>query len=355
VHPVFSKQGLLGPYLAAWLPLAGILAALLVLSGGLEWGEASALAVLLALLYALMGLSTWYVCRSLRLGYTGLPRLVLTHAAAALMLSGIWVFLGRDLASLLGLIPAWAGLRERLAPALPVMIAVGVLLYLLGAAFHYVLLAYEASGEAERRASELRLQAREAELRALKAQLNPHFLFNSLNSISSLTGKSPDRAREMCVLLADFLRKSLGLGEKTEVSLGEELALAGAFLGVEKVRFGPRLTVREEVELECRSDPVPPLLLQPLVENAVTHGISRLSEGGLLSIRARRRGDGLRIVVENPYDPEVPPRRGSGLGLANVRRRLAARYGDEASMEVETDERRYRVVLDLPGGAEAEA
>jgi two-component system sensor histidine kinase AlgZ len=87
----------------------------------------------------------------------------------------------------------------------------------------------------------------------------------------------------------------------------------------------------------------------------VTHGISRLSEGGLLSIRARRRGDGLRIVVENPYDPEVPPRRGSGLGLTNVRRRLAARYGDEASMEVETGDRRYRVVLDLPVGAEAEA
>jgi hypothetical protein len=340
---------------AAWLPLAGILAGLLALSGQLSWGESSALSVLLALLYALMGLSTWYVCRSVRLGDTGLPRLLLTHTAAAAVLTGIWVFLGRDLASLLALVPAWNGMRERLAPALPVMIGVGVLLYLLGAAFHYLLLAYEASGEAERKAGELRLQAREAELRALKAQLNPHFLFNSLNSISALTSSSPERAREMCVLLSDFLRKSLGLGEKTEVSLGEELALAGAFLGVEKVRFGPRLTVEEEVELECRSDAVPPLLLQPLVENAVIHGISRLSEGGLLSIRARRRGDGLRLVVENPYDPEAPPRRGSGLGLANVRRRLAARYGDEASMAVETAEGLYRVVLDLPGGKEAEA
>jgi hypothetical protein len=348
MHPVFSRKGALGPYLAVWVPLAGILAAVLALPGQVSWSEALALAVPLALLYAVIGLSTWYVCRAAPLGIAGLLRLVTTHLVAAVALSGLWLGLGWGAVSLLTQVPALADLPDRLAPGMPVLWAVGILFYLLSAAGHYLLVAFEASGAAERREGELRLQAREAELRALKAQVNPHFLFNSLNSISSLAGSDAGRAREMCVLLSDFLRMSLGLGERDRVTLGEELDLAGTFLGVEKVRLGPRLTVEMDVEDGCRTCPVTPLLLQPLVENAVIHGIAGLAEGGLLRIEARRAGDRLRLVVENPYDPGRPARRGGGLGLDNVRRRLAARYGGDARMEVEAADGRYRVALHLP-------
>ncbi len=124
------------------------------------------------------------------------------------------------------------------------MFGIGVLLYMLAVALHYVLLSVESSREAETREHEARTLAREAELKALKAQINPHFLFNSLNSIAALATVDGVRAREMCIKLSDFLRSTLKLGEQTSISLKDELALVKAYLDVEQVRFGARLQHR---------------------------------------------------------------------------------------------------------------
>src|SRR5262249_38358585 len=152
----------------------------------------------------------------------------------------------------------------------------------------YAALAAAASREAERRDAESRTLAREAELQALRMQLNPHFLFNSLHSIAALATLDGARAREMCVRLADFLRSSLRLGSKESIPLREELALAKNYLDVERVRFGERLQVHEEIEPACEDCGVPALLLQPLVENAVKHGIAGLVEGGCIRVAAQR-------------------------------------------------------------------
>ena len=190
--------------------------------------------------------------------------------------------------------------------------------------------------------------AREAELKALKAQINPHFLFNSLHSISALTTVDA-RARATCAIrLSDFLRSSLRLGDRGTIPFSEELALARTYLDVEQVRFGERLCVAEDIEPGCGDCEVPPLLVQPLVENAIKHGIATLVEGGEISMRARRSSDGLRFVIENPFDPEAPSTHRNGIGLANVRNRLEARYGNAARMEVQVDANRYRVILWLP-------
>jgi two-component system, LytTR family, sensor histidine kinase AlgZ len=254
------------------------------------------------------------------------------------------------------------GLGRNFSQALPLLFVSGVLIYLLAVALHYVLLSVEQSQQAEKRVIEARVLARDSELKALKAQVNPHFLFNSLNSISALTSIDAGRAREMCILLADFLRKTLGLGEKTVIPLREELALVRSFLSVEKVRFGARLTVEEKIAADALEYAVPPLLLQPLVENAVAHGISNLTEGGWIRLEVRNRenggtdlspGDGaapgeLVIEVENNFDPEMPRRRGTGVGLANVRQRLAARYGERARFDVRAEGERFLVTLALP-------
>ena len=151
--------------------------------------------------------------------------------------------------------------------------------------------------------------ARDAELRALKAQVNPHFLFNSLNSISALTSSDPAKAREMCILLGDFLRRTLGLGEKSAIPLEEELSLIRSFLAVEKVRFGARIQMEENIDSDALDVSVPPLLLQPLVENAVVHGIANLVEGGSINLDTHARDGDLSIPVENTFDPDAPPRR----------------------------------------------
>jgi len=218
------------------------------------------------------------------------------------------------------------------------------LLYLLAIALHYALLAVQSSRQSE-------ILAREAELKALKAQINPHFLFNSLHSISALTTLDPAKAREMCIRLSDFLRSSLRLGERKTIPFTEELALARTYLDVEQVRFGMRLQVVQDIEEGCGDCEVPPMLVQPLVENAIKHGIATLVDGGEISMRGRRSRDTLRFVIENRFDPEAPSTRKNGLGLANVRNRLEARYGSAARLEIEVDQNCYRVVLSLPCSA----
>ncbi len=206
----------------------------------------------------------------------------------------------------------------------------------------------EESRAAQARVLETSILARDAELKALKAQINPHFLFNSLNSISALTSKDPAKAQEMCILLADFLRMTLGLGEKTLVPLREELELLQRFLAIERVRFGERLQADAHVEAQAQACLLPPLILQPLVENAIIHGIAGLSAGGTVRLSAECNGGQLHLTIENSVDPDAAPSRKGGLGLANVRQRLETRYGKEASMKVTAEEELFRVTLSLP-------
>ena len=188
----------------------------------------------------------------------------------------------------------------------------------------------------------------EAELRALRAQLNPHFLFNSLNSINALIGSDPEGARRMCERLGDFLRRSLALGAREVVTLGEELILVERYLDIEQLRFGARLRVEVEVADVLRECLVPPLLLQPLVENAIKHGIQDLVEGGVVRLEAHGEGERLSITVTNPIDGDAPLRTGEGVGLANVQRRLVAWGEEAANLRADRTPDHFRVALTLP-------
>jgi two-component system, LytTR family, sensor histidine kinase AlgZ len=347
MHPILARRERLFAYLLAWLPGAAIVGYVLALPGRLGWREALLLAVPLSLVYAFLCLSSWYACRSAPLQRVRGWTLAATHGAGALVAAALWTLCGSTLASALAM-GELSDLPERFSGSVPALFVLGVLVYLLSVALHYVLFSLESSQAAERREAEMRVLAREAELEALKARLNPHFLFNSLNSVSALTTSAPARAREMCVLLSEFLRASLAVGEKGLIPLSEELSLVRQFLAIEKVRFGRRLDVVEEVDEEAASTLVPPLLLQPLVENAVKHGIGTLLDGGTVTLRVKRTADGVAVVVENPFDPaaEAPAR--EGLGLALVSQRLKAHHGRRAQLVSRVVEDRYRVELLLP-------
>jgi two-component system sensor histidine kinase AlgZ len=279
---------------------------------------------------------------------SGFLKLLLTHFTAAVLLSTLWIQLAKGLATGLTRWAGFAGLDERAAKYLPLLWVTGVLLYVLSVTFHYVVLAEQASREAQGRALEARVLARDAELKALRAQVNPHFLFNCLHSISALTSVDAARAREMCILLADFLRTTLRVGGQETITIEEELALIRGYLAIEKVRFGARVKMEEQVENEAMGLLLPPLLLQPLVENAIRHGIANLPEGGVIGLSVHRNADSVSIVVENSFDPDTPSALKTGLGLDNVRRRLHTRYGDDASVSVGTEGNRFSVKLRLP-------
>jgi hypothetical protein len=348
MHPILGQLRRLGFYLLAWIPLGAILLYLLAALGGLSWPRAAALAIPLCMVYAFVCLSAWYSCRGTPLETSSFSRLALTHLSAAVVAGGIWVVVAKVLAVALSTV--FAGLEQQIVKDYPLLLGSGVLLYLLAVALHYVLLSDQASHEAEKREAEARVLARESELKALKTQVNPHFIFNCLNSISALTASDSAKAREMCVLLADFLRKTLGLGEQTLIPLHDELALTHSYLSVEQIRFGVRLKLEEKTDPAVLDCLVPPLLLQPLVENAVRHGVSNLTEGGWIRIEIGLGSrEVLSIRIENNFDPETPRRKGASIGLKNVRQRLDTAYGNRARFDVQTSGDRFAVSLELPG------
>jgi hypothetical protein len=355
MHPILARRGRLAAYLVASLPLAAVLTALLAGAGTFDLPDAAAVAVPMTLLYAFLSLSVWYPCRAFPLERSKWPLALVTHATAALLTSAVWVFLGAGLARLLESLPAFAGLAGRYAERVPTLFAAGVLFYLVSAGLHYVLISFEAARARERKEAELEILAREAELQALKARIQPHFLFNSLNAVSALIGRDPAGARDMCVGLAGFLRESLAVGERPAIRVGEELSLARQYLDVERIRFGERLVVEEDVESAGSDCLVPPLLLQPLVENAVVHGISTLIEGGTVRLEARRAGNRLRIVVENPFDPDAPARPRGGLGLRIVRQRLDALYGSDAIFAAKKVDGRHLAIISVPVRSELQS
>ena len=347
MHPLLTRNRF-GLYLLAWIPLAAILIFLTTSGGTLGWLESAAIVIPLCAVYAFVCLSAWYTAKSAPIRREAALRLTLGHSAAAALVSSLWVGLALGLVSLLSKTSTFQDLDLRFAPQTRIFFSAGFLLYLLAVAYHYVILSLEASREAEAQALKSNVLARDAELKALKAQVNPHFLFNSLNSISALTSVDPAKAREMCILLAEFLRMTLGLGEKASIPLAEEVALLERFLAIEKVRFGVRLRVEENIDEGSRSLMVLPLLLQPLVENAVVHGIANLPEGGLIRLSSHAHDGRLAITVENTFDPESTVARRGGMGLSNVRRRLHSRYGEQANLQVCADADRFCVSLLLP-------
>jgi two-component system sensor histidine kinase AlgZ len=330
MHPLLTNRARLALYLFGWLVLA-VLLALLVMEPERSGVTAALLQIVPpTLAYAFVCLAAWYPVRAMPLQRTGTAPLLGAHALAAAALSGVWVM---SLVTWARWLEADFG-KDRIAA----FFVTGILLYLLSVAFHYLLAGLE-------RELEVRMLARDAELKALKAQLDPHFLFNSLNSISSLCGSNPASARTLTTLLAEYLRKSLRTGSAETVTLSEELELVSSYLAIERIRFGPRLELVQEVEEGVRGHRVPPLLLQPLVENAIKHGIAHLLEGGVVQLAAARENGGVRIAVENACDPDRPPQRGENIGLANTRRRLEMFDG---RMDIVDEPARFRVTLWLP-------
>lgn len=348
MHPILARPGRVVAYMAIWLPLGGLLAALLTLQGVFGWTEALIVAVPLANAYGFLSLSAWYVTGGSPVDRVGALRVAVTAIASASLSSAVWLLVARAWLGIIGSFARWTDVPASFRLAAPTLFGFGFLLYLLAMAASYLAAAFNVSRDAERRGLELQVLAREAELRALRAQLDPHFLFNSLQSISALTTVEPAAARRMCLLLADFLRETLALGARKRIPLSRELALARTFLSVEQVRFGDRLQV--EVEAPDGGDDVlvPPLVLQPLVENAVAHGVAHVLEGGAVRIRVERRVTTLVVTVDNPCDPGRPAGRGTGLGLRNVRERLESLYGDDALLQTEEKDGRFVARVTMP-------
>jgi two-component system LytT family sensor kinase len=207
----------------------------------------------------------------------------------------------------------------------------------------------EEEQENRQRRNDAERLAKEAELFKLRQQLAPHFLFNSLNSISALIGSRPEQARRMIQQLSDFLRSNLRKEDQQWVLLSEELQYLELYLEIEQVRFGHRLSTDLDYDQSCMDRRLPPMLLQPIVENAIKFGLYDTTEPVTITIRARLDGNYIRIEVVNPFDPETSrPRQGVGFGLTSIQRRLYLIFARPDLLETRVEGNLFITIVKIP-------
>jgi two-component system LytT family sensor kinase len=263
-----------------------------------------------------------------------LPRRVLAHLVLSLFFTAAFIYLVGAIRAVIG-IGGWGVLlNAQILPSAAAMFLWNWLVYLLIVGGWQTSRYYERYLSGELRVERLERQFAEARLNALRMQLEPHFLFNALNTISSQVERDPKLARRMIEHLGDLLRASLDSKDKKEVPLAEELASLDHYLAIQKIRFGDHVKIEIRVDQEVKLALVPGLLLQPLVENAIRHGISRRSSGGTVTICATRVENRLEIRVLDDgvglpaeWDPDTSP----GVGLAVTRQRIAELHPNGAS------------------------
>jgi hypothetical protein len=274
-----------------------------------------------------------WLARRYRIQRRGAGRTLLLHAGFSVAFAGLDALLDVALAGVLGL-----GARHSLGTTFFGNSFVNLISYFAVMAIGHALQYHELYVERELAASRLQAQLLGAQVRALAMQLRPHFLFNTLHSVASLVraGRSPEAVR-MIAGLSDLLRASLRDGGPAEVPLREEIEFVERYLAIERIRFQDRLETRIAVEPEVLDALVPPLILQPLVENAILHGIERRSAPGRVEVAAVRRNGTLVLrVADSGERPSrtAPEREGAGIGLSNTRTRLTHLYGDRQRLEL---------------------
>jgi two-component system, LytTR family, sensor histidine kinase AlgZ len=321
-----------------------LLAPVLRLAHSNSTGWVTVLALCTAGLAAALSRTGRYLVRGRALSYARFPLTMVSVATAAFLTGGlVFVFLILGM-SLLGA----SGLRWGEAAYGG---AVTGSLLLLAAFFGAQKERTSAIAEAQKSALLSELRAREAELQALQAQVSPHFLFNSLNSVAALTRKDPGRAYQMCIALAELLQERLGSDHEQWVRLDHEITTARRYLEIEKLRFGARLVVVESIDDETLGLAVPRLVLQPLIENAIKHGVSQLSEVSTIrlntALRTGNKGRRLHLVIENPV-PQVLRPTVSGHGLTLIRERVALLTEGVGSLQTELIDGHHRAELVLP-------
>lgn len=263
------------------------------------------------------------------------------------VLAVLWLFLSRTL--LTAILQEASAYERFFSQSVPIRLAIGFLIIGCMTLTSVLWYTIHDQREIEKRKTEAEKLSKEAELYKLRQQLQPHFLFNSLNSINALIGLQPQKARNMIQQLSDFLRGTLKKEENQWISLEEELQHLQLYLEIEKVRFGHRLSTEIKNETNGMNLQLPAMLLQPVVENAIKFGLYDTTGDITISIEAKKEDGSLLLQVKNPFDPETSsPKKGTGFGLSSVQRRLYLLFARNDLLQTETQEQLFITTIKIP-------
>lgn len=297
-------------------------------------------------LFALLGIGIWFPVYFTDIEKNKVPNFIINHLAAASLAVGLWLWISYLILN--AAFPENTVYIEFLDSYIHLRGGFGFLIYVLIASNYYLLIYYHNFKEKLLREAELRTLVKESELNTLKFQINPHFLFNSLNSISSLSMISPEKAQEMVINLSDFLRYSLSHKDESLTIFEKELNNIDRYLKIEKIRFGKRLNVKKEISEKCKKYFLPELILQPLMENAVKYGVYESIDKTNIFISSKCSDNLLEITIKNEFDPHFVIKKGEGIGLRNVTGRMKLQYDRGDLVKISKNKNTFSITLFFP-------
>jgi two-component system, LytTR family, sensor kinase len=294
--------------------------------------------------YSLLGIGIWYVVIGVNTERKSQLYVVLYHLFALLFIVSLWLWGSSQIVMALF---NEEEVVSQMRKILPGKAGIGALIYILVVIFYYTFFYYERLKEKSAEETRLRELVTETQLNELKSQINPHFLFNSLNSVSYLTIAEPEKAQDMVIKLSTFLRYSLKHKENQLVSLSQELDHIKLYLDIEKVRFGDKLQAVFEIS-DCNSCYLPNMILQPLYENAIKYGVYETTSQVVIHTTAKKEKGELIFSVCNNFDPDSVAKKGEGIGLRNIRSRLGLVYGDSTLLTIHNENQIFTATLRIP-------
>jgi len=342
-HPFITYPRIAVFYGIFWILFAVANISIAVFGEGEEMAYSIVQVIAFVIPYAVLGSAIWYIIKYSSLEGNNVFRIILAHLVAASIIVFLWLYVGMVVHKILQ--------EETIAEfnkSIGARLFTGYIFYLFFVLFFYAINYYHGFKEKLRNEGKLKSLVKEAELHALKSQINPHFLFNSLNSISSLTMTDPERAQEMVINLSSLMRYSLKHDQEEEVVFKEELANNKLYLQIEKVRFGKKLNPVFDIEDACMKAKIPNMILQPLYENAIKYGVYETTDPVDLITTCKMKKDALEVTIINSYDSGVQSKKGEGIGLRNIRDRLQIIYGNPLLMKVEDNKKEFKVTLAIP-------
>jgi len=346
-HPISQKIQFIFIYAGFWTIVLGLHIATLMLLYKIDGWSATIDGLVFNTLFALLGIALWYPVFYNDPEKQSISMLLINHLSIMVLSLAFWISSGVFICN--QLLEDYPQYLQFVEAGIPWRIYTGIFFYFSMVLVYYLLIYGFSLREHMLQESQLREKINEAELQSLKSQINPHFLFNSLNSISSLTITNPEKAHEMIINLSGFLRYSLAHDPNNLIPLEQEIENMEAYIAVEKIRFGEKLVFIKDICEECYPHRVPFLILQPLIENAIKHGVYESMEPVTVKIDCRKLPDqSIKITIGNNFDPEAVSRKGTGTGIKNITERLKIIYQLNDLFTIEKKKDYFTVQLILP-------
>jgi two-component system, LytTR family, sensor kinase len=345
INPILKNPKSILLYLLFVISIAVLYVNLITFEVKMSFAISIVDAIVFNLLIAAFGLSFWYSSVYLSIERNKITKVILSHFGGGLLISIVWLALGYFL--VISIINDTEMFGDFFVKTIKSRFIIGILYYFLLTAFYYIVIYYTGFQERVLKETELKNLVTEAELRSLKFQINPHFIFNSLNSMSALTEIDPKKAKQMIIKLADFLRYTLANNDRQKNSLNEELKNIKLYLDIEKIRFDDKFIYEEELHEECGKTEIPSMILQPLFENAIKHAVYETLDAVTIKLTCTKQDDFLKITLCNNFEGESH-KKGTGVGLKNIKDRLALIYQQDNLMEIKKENAKFTVNIYIP-------